>query len=234
MRHICHKLLPLILAFLQRGCHVVKGQRQFLHFFGVVAAGLDTGGQLAVTKVTGGTGYSPQGGGLALEVNDHNDHGDQNYQNGHEHKDLRDPCHDLHRLLDGGGNDHDADVSATCTLDGHGHHIAHIAVQVVDQTGIHTSSGGEGALQVGFIHHQTGVLAAQRVAGADYQFALRVADHGIGSGYRGGHRQRDGKIPIGKGKILGVGLYQFGDDLCVLFQTLHRLIGEEIFYQHLQ
>ena len=59
MGHIGHKFLALVFAFLQGGCHVVEGQSQLLHLFGVAFLHLDSRLQIAVAEGGSGARHVP-------------------------------------------------------------------------------------------------------------------------------------------------------------------------------
>ena len=74
MGYVGDKFLPLVLAFLQGGGHIVKGQGQFLDFLGTVLVNGNPGVQMSVTEVAGSLCHFPQGGALPAGHQDDYDH----------------------------------------------------------------------------------------------------------------------------------------------------------------
>ena len=81
---IGHKLLTLIFALLETGSHIIKCQRQILHFIGSFRVYLHAGIQIAVTKVMGHFCHIPQRLTLPAGKQRHDTHRQQNDHDRHE------------------------------------------------------------------------------------------------------------------------------------------------------
>ena len=76
MGDVRYEFLALVFAFLQLLGHVVEGQSQILHLFGVAAVQLDPGLQIAVTERAGGVCHQFQRITLPVGEEGHGDEGD--------------------------------------------------------------------------------------------------------------------------------------------------------------
>ena len=136
VRNIGHKFLPLVLALLQGGRHIVEGQCQLRHFLAAVILHLDPGFQIPMTEGIGSLCHLLQGTAGPPGGQGHRHHRQRRHHQGAEEENFRDllqnGVHTGHR----GGNDHDARRRAVAARgDGHGHQKALVVIQPPDQPG---------------------------------------------------------------------------------------------------
>ena len=196
MGNIGDKLLALILALLQGGGHIVKGQGKLRHFLAVVVLHPDPGFQVPVAEGVGGLGHILQRLTFPAGKEGHRRHGHQHHRAGGGEEDLGDLTQDLVGGGDGDGYDHDAH---RCRLgrggDGHGHHEPAVVVQAPDQAGGGIHAVVHDFIKVVPVHLKTLVPAAEGLVGAHHHPSAAVADHRVGVGDLGGDVQVQQEFP---------------------------------------
>ena len=184
------KFLPLIFAFFQRFGHVVEGRCQLVHLLGVVAAGADTGLEVAVAEVPGRLGHLPQGTALVPGGHGHDHHGDEDDQQRYRHLDIRDALHEGLGVAGGHGHQHQADVRAgAVTADGNGDEIAVFRIELRDGAGFKAAALPEDLIHEILVDGQTQMGALQVHLGAEDHIAQGVQHHRIRPGDQGGQGQ---------------------------------------------
>ena len=91
MGDVGHELLPLVLAFLQGGGHIVEGQSQLLHLLGIVVLQLDPGLQIAVTEGCGCLCHILQGAAFPPGKGGDRQHGYHDHKDGGGEENVGDP-----------------------------------------------------------------------------------------------------------------------------------------------
>ena len=188
--HIGHELLALVFGFFQGFGHVIEGHGQLVHFLGIVAAGADTGLQVAVAEVTGGLGHLPEGTALVSCGHGHDHHGDEDDEQRHRHLNVSDAVHEGLGIQGGHGHDDQADVGARPVADdGNGDEITVFLVKGGDGAGLEAAALPEDLIHEVPVDGQAQMGALEIGVGTQEHIAQGVQNHRIRTGDQGGQGQ---------------------------------------------
>ena len=221
--HIGHKFLPLILAFLQRGGHIVERQRQLVDLPGVVVLQLDPGRQISVAEGIGGFRHGLQGLTLVPGIEGHGDDGQKHHDHGNTQIDVGDPFQHQIGVLRGGEDHHNAHrLVGALVGNGDGHHIVLVAEQLVGHIGILRVTFSDDPADIGFVQLPALMDTAERRIGAEDQLAAAVTDGSVGSRNLGCHAEIHQKIPFGQGFVGVVGGGKLRDHIGIVVEPVQH------------
>ena len=233
MGHIGHELLAAVLALLQAGRHIVKGQGQLLHLFGVALLDLDPGLQIAVAKGIGNLGHLLQGLALPPGEDRHRRYGSQHHKGRNGQKDIGDLGQ--HRIdpSQGRGDNENAQILSILVGNRAGHQKAFVLVEPLDDPGCPVSALLDDLIQVIPVYIKSLMTAIRSSIGADDNLPLGIADHRIGPGYLGGHIQIHEKFPAAHAVFVQAGR-KILNDRRVLLQSCEGGLRQIVLHHHLK
>jgi len=161
--HIGHEFLPLVFALLQKGCHVVEGQGQLLHFLGVVPGQAHPGVQVPVAEGVGSLAQVPKGTALLPGKETYGHNGDEHHRQGGREEDVGDMLHDGSGGSNGGGDNDDAGNQPVIRAEnGLGNHIPGFLIESINDAGEHVAAALDDLFQIlRIVDEHTLMLAAE-------------------------------------------------------------------------